>query len=160
MVLLLKTKKEIQHLFLNSHIKGCCRFICNKKLWLAGNGHRDHHSLLLTTGHLMRIFVSTGRRVRNSYLIHKINSAIPGFFGRNFSMNTNRFRNLITNFKNRIKTGHWLLENHGNFITTNLAHLSVTIIKKILTIKDNFALRNRGGWLLKKTHDGQRSNRF
>ena len=46
-VILLQVHQQIEDLFLDGHIKGCCRFVRDQKARVRRNSDGDHHSLAL-----------------------------------------------------------------------------------------------------------------
>ncbi len=51
----LKAPEQFQYLLLDGDIKGCCGLVCDQQVRLVGQGHGDHHPLLLAAGELMRV---------------------------------------------------------------------------------------------------------
>ena len=70
---------QIEDLSLNRHIESRCRLIGDQNLRLTGESHRDHDSLAHTARHLMRILVSTNRRICNADCLHHANRLIHRF---------------------------------------------------------------------------------
>ena len=110
---------------MNGDIERGRRFIGDQKFGLTGNRHRDHHALLLAAGHLMRVAVDLDRRLGNTHLGQKRNSAIPRRFARQALVLLEHFFNLVANAKHGIQRAHRLLKNHRDFASAQCTLLRV-----------------------------------
>src|ERR1051325_10239518 len=61
---------------------------------------------------------------------------------RNFFMRHDSFGDLISDFKDWIQRGHWLLENHRHLRTACVTHFLLCYRKQISAIQKNLAAHN------------------
>ena len=64
-------------------------------------------------------------------------------------------RDLIAHGVDRVEGGHGLLENHGDAVAADVAHLGRRQGEKILPLEADAAAGDAAGRLLDQTHDGQ-----
>ena len=147
---------QIQNLSLNRHIQCGRRLICNQNLRLTRQSHGDHYTLTHTAGHLMRIFMGTNFRIRNTYSPHHMNSLFHGIFFIQSTVKPKRFRNLLTTFNDRIQRSHRFLKNHGYFIAPDILHLLLRNLHQVLSLIENFSLGNLSRRIRNKLHNSKR----
>ena len=128
---------QIQHLCLNGNIQRCGRLIGNQKPRLACKSNGDDYTLLHTAGKLMGIFSAAGCGDTDQ-LQHLIRFFDSLFLGK-LIMLQNNLHNLVSNGHNRIQGCHWILENHGNLFSSDLAHLLNTFFQQILSVIENLS---------------------
>ena len=135
---------HIKNLLLDGYIQCRCGLIGNQYFWIAAQRHRNHHSLPLTSGHLMWIVIHPRLRIGNTDLVEECDCLLASLCGRNFLMKHNRFDHLASRSKDRIERGHWLLKDHTDIATANLSHLAFRQSHHIATEKSNAAAFNFG----------------
>src|SRR5690554_1785984 len=77
--LFLQRFEQLQDLLLHRDIQRCRRLIGDEQVWLIGQGHRDHHPLLLATGQLVRVAFKPALRLRNANQCQQLDASRPGF---------------------------------------------------------------------------------
>ena len=135
---------QLQDLCLDGYVQGCGRLICNKKSWLAGYCHGDHHSLAHTARKLMRIFLHPLLRSSDPNSFQNVHSSCPGFFFTAVLVEHNWFHQLGSNSQSRIQGSHWILKNHGNIISADPAHLFLRKPYQFFSIQFDAAAGNPG----------------
>src|SRR5689334_13533078 len=74
-------------------------------------------------------------------------------------MQSQRFRNLLSYGKDRIQRTHRVLEDHGDVVAADRAHLGVRELRQITSIEKNLA-RDDLSRRSDEPHDRQRRDRF
>ena len=75
--LLLESLDKFKNLCLYRDIQCRCRFISDEEPWATGECHRNHDTLFHATRHLVRVFIVTGSRFRNTDEVEHLNRSIP-----------------------------------------------------------------------------------
>ena len=155
-----KLVHQIQYLGLNGNIKGRCRFIGNKQLRIAGQGHGNHSPLPHTAGQLMRIVVYPFMRCGNLNPFKHLNGCRQTIFFVHPFMKGKHFRNLISDAEYGVKGGHRFLKNHGNTTAPDTTHCFLAQLGEIFTMKFNMTA-NYFTWRVgNNAHNGGGCNRL
>src|SRR5512132_3981321 len=85
----------------------------------------------------MRVVIHASRRIGNSDLPHRLYSSSTSSFTRKLAMQPERLGNLFTDGEDRVERGHWILEDHGDVVAANLAHLGVRQLQQIPAIEND-----------------------
>ena len=101
-IIALKLKHKVKHLLLYRDVKGRRRLIGNEQFRLTGHGLGDTNSLLLPTTHFMWVRIDFLRRVRDPYLMKKLNRSFVGLFFRKPLMKHKNFWDLVSYRKDRV----------------------------------------------------------
>ena len=118
-ILLFEWFQEVNDLSLNGHIKGSCWFVTDKDIRTTSQGNGNNDTLTHPTRVLERIFIETFFSIWNTNLVHVINCHFFSFLGCFPLVLNNNFNNLTSDSLNWVKTGHRILKNHSNIISTN-----------------------------------------
>jgi hypothetical protein len=74
----LELADELQDLALDGDVQRRGGLVGDQQLGFAGQGHRDHHALLLAPRHLVRVGGHAPRRLRDAHLAQQFLSPLPG----------------------------------------------------------------------------------
>ena len=147
---------QIQNLRLNRHIQCRRGFIGDQDLRLTGQRHGNHHTLTHTSGHLMRILMSSHFRIGDSHCPHHIHSFLHGLFFVHTPMKSQRLRDLLSALDNRIQRSHRFLKNHGHLVSPQFLHLFFGKFNQILPFIQDLASRNPSGRIGNQLQNRQR----
>ena len=144
-----------QHLRLNSNVQRSSRFVCDQQIRLTHQRNSDNHALLHAAGELMGIVNLTGGGDT-----HHLQNFLHAFFHLAVAeifavMENQRFLDLLTNCLNGVQRGHGILENHGDFITTDRLHVFLLNGENILSLKGDRTGSDLAGALGEQTQERQ-----
>ncbi len=98
-------------------------------------------------------------RIRDSDLIQQFQHPFLQCPALETDMLPQDFRNLLTGSQYRVERGHRLLEDHGDTIAADSAHLHLGFLQQILAMKFDSA-GNHSATRWHQLHDRQRRHRF
>ncbi len=108
----------------NGYIQGGGRLICDKKSWLAGYCHGNHHSLAHTARKLVRIFLHPLLRRCDSQLFSERPQLLSRLlFLPQFWWSMIGSISWVPIVRVGFRGSHWIPKNHGNIISADPAHL-------------------------------------
>ncbi|KFJ60178.1 hypothetical protein DK59_3081 [Brucella abortus bv. 4 str. 292] len=102
--LVLKIAQDGHDLRLNRHIESGGRLVCDQKIGIVGDGHRNHDTLAHAAGKLMRILFDplVGLRDRNQFQqFHRARQRL--FAAQALLVELQRFDDLIADFHHRVQ---------------------------------------------------------
>ena len=111
---LLKFFDEIQHLLLDSDVKGGGGFIRDEYFRPGDEGHGNHHALAHAAGELVGVCVHALFRIRYACQGKLFQRACPRFLFAGPFVNDKGFRHLLPDGQVRVEGGHGVLEDHGD----------------------------------------------
>ena len=115
--------QERQDLRLDRDVERGGRLVGDEQAGTAGDGHRDHHALPHAARELVRVGEHAPLGVGDADLAEELDRARPRFLARQPAVQDQRLADLIADAHDRIERGHRLLEDHGEPIAAQLAHL-------------------------------------
>ncbi|CCZ36011.1 putative peptide transport system ATP-binding protein [Firmicutes bacterium CAG:646] len=128
---------QFQDLRLNRNVQSCSWLIGDQKLRLTCQRHGDHDTLTHTAGKLVRILFCHCFRIRNTNVAKHLHHFLFRLFLTHLLMNSERLAQLSLDCKNRVQTGHRLLKDNRNIISTNLTHIFQRYVCQILSVKSD-----------------------
>ena len=152
--------KNIQYFSLNCSIQSRCRFISDQQRRIIGKSHRQYASLTHSARQHPRTNVISFICPVYSDKFHQFN--YPAFNIRlryPFIMRSDSFSDLTAYRVCRIKTGHWVLKNHGGFISPDTAIFIICQTYEFFSFDFDAAFRHSAGGV-QQTHDGPAHHAF
>ena len=145
--------QHFEHLGLNRHVQCGGRLVGDDHVRVVGDGHGDHHTLAHTAGELVREGLEAALRVRDADQVHELDGAVVNLlFGHLRIVGDQRFLDLVADGEHRGQRGERILEDHGDALATNLAHLKIGLVEQLLAMVGDGALDT--GILVQQAHDG------
>ena len=138
----LEVAHQVQNLGLNGHVQSSCRLIGDEKLRVTRERHSDHHSLTHTTRELVRVLIHASFCIRNTNHLQQLDSACLGLFLIHAHVEDERFADLAVDRQHRVQRGHWILEDHCDFVTADPSNLLIGHLQNIFALKDHFAVND------------------
>jgi hypothetical protein len=157
-VLFLQSGQKLEDLRLHGHIERRGRLIGDQQLRFIGKRHRDHDALSLATGQLVRIGPEALFRIANAYLAQEFKRPRPRGTFAHPAMDLQDLANLLLDRMQRVKRGHWLLEDHGDLVATNLAQRLLVLGENVLAMKKDLARRMACSGIGQQLQHGQRGD--
>ncbi|MGY3407511.1 hypothetical protein ACVWZV_003624 [Bradyrhizobium sp. GM5.1] len=124
---------------------------------LAGQRHRDHYALAHAAGEAMRMLVEARFRRRYPHAVEQAYGLDLRRRARQAAVLDQCFRNLEADGQHRIEARHWLLEDHGDFVATNILHARFGQRQQVATGKPDAAF-DAAVLLRNEPHDRERSD--
>ena len=145
--------QHFEHLGLDRHVQCGGRFVGDDHVRVVGNGHGDHHALAHAAGELVREGLQAALRVRDADQVHELDGAVVNLlFGHLRIVGDQRFLDLVADGEHRGQSGERVLEDHGDALATDLAHLKIGLAEQFLAVVGDGALD--AGVLVQQAHDG------
>ena len=144
--------EEVEHLRLNGHVEGGGWLVGNDQLRFAGERHGDHRALAHAARELMRVLLHSLWRLCDLYKLEVFNRLLVRLAPASASMRHQHFGDLLANGGDGVKGGEWLLEDHGDAATTNLAHVGLRLAEKLFAVEEDRSSDDR--LILDKEADG------
>ena len=94
---------QVKDLFLNGYVQRCGRLVRDQQAGITGQSHGDHHTLFLTSGHLVRIIVQPRLRIRDADFFKQLNRSFTGFDFVDLLVLHDCFHYLVTNLVHRVQ---------------------------------------------------------
>ena len=136
---ILKFSHQLQNLRLYYDVKCGARLVCNNKLRIGRQGHRDERSLSHPTAELMGIIVNPFR-FHSNHLKQVPCSFQCCLLVNSFLMREDRLHDLVSYLVDRVESIHGSLEYDGNPVPSYLlTHVSLRHRYNILAFKQNLA---------------------
>ncbi len=102
------------------------------------------------------VFVANSKNVRNRIRKYYRRDALVVYP----PVDTDRLRHLIADREHRIQRGHRFLEDHGDPIPAQTAHLLFRHLQQVLTLEPDAPGRDPSGWTRHQPKDGQGGDRL
>ena len=99
----LELLQKLQDLRLNGHIKRRCWLVRDQHVGLVGQRHRDHHTLPLPAGKLVRIRPQTALSVVDAHFVKQLENTRPRGIADNALMQCQRFSQLLFDRMQRVE---------------------------------------------------------
>ena len=137
--LLLQLEHQLQHLRLYRDVERGCRLVRDQHLGIAGERHGNHHPLPHASRELVGIVVEATAGVGDLDEVQHLYRARAGGRRAGSPMNAHGFRDLVADGQHRIEARHRLLEDHGDAIAPDVAHLPVAQAQEVSPRKSDAA---------------------
>ena len=141
-----------QNLCLDGNVQSGGGFVSQQQLGLAGQSDCDNNTLLHTTGELVGIVVCTA--AGDTDQLQHFLCLLHSFCLRNILVQHDGFRDLITNGQNGVQSGHGILEDHGNVVTTHSFQLGIIHLQNVLAVQDDGTLLDLSGRVGNQVQNG------
>ena len=142
---------------LDCHVECGRGLIRNEQLGPARQRHGDHHALAHSAGKAVRILVHPLARGRDAHPLQDAHGLCLRRATRRATVVDKSLRDLEPDREHRIEARHRLLEDHGDAVASDLAHLLFRQIEQALTLERDSAL-NAAVHRRYQLHDGQRGD--
>src|SRR6185312_5801284 len=156
--LLLQVEHQREDLRLDGHIECGGRLVRDQQRRPAGQRHRDHRALAHAPRKLMRIFLRAPCRFGDADETQHLHRLLPRRLGAHLAMQPHRLADLVADPDHRVERGHRLLEDHGDAIAANLAHLRFIETEQVGAFEHDLAADDTAGRIGHQAHDRQRAD--
>ena len=151
--LLLQVLHQFQNLRLNGHVQSRGGLVGNQDIRLARQSHGDHHALAHASGQLVRILLEALLRLVHAHELEHLHGAGVGLLMVAVGVQQNGLAQLVADGVGGVEGGHRVLEDDGDALAAELAHLLFGKLHDVLTVKEDFAALDAAG-LHQNAHDG------
>ena len=155
---LLQLLDEAQDLRLDGNIQRRRRFVRHEQRRVAAQRHRDHHPLALAAAQLMRKVVHPVFRLGDPDQFQHFHRAVAGVVLAHPLVQAHRLGDLVAHGEDRIERGHRLLEDHGDLVAADLAHLFLVELGEVPPLVTDLAADDAPRALLEELHHRQRGD--
>ena len=114
---------EVEDLGLDRHVERGRGLVGDEQLGLAGQGDGDHDALAQAAGELMRVRGEALRRPGHPDELQYLDRPVGRFLFGDLLVDPHRLGDLAADGHRRVQRGHRVLEDHGDVVAANLAHL-------------------------------------
>ena len=152
--LLAQLDQQVEDLRLDSDVERRGRLVGDQQGGGAGQSHGDHDALAHAARQLVRIFVHAIARGRDPDPVQQVDGGGARVFRRQPPMSAQCLADLVADGEAGIERGHRLLEDHGQPVAAQIAHLPLRQGGQILPLEQNRAGDAHAG-LRQQAHDGQ-----
>ena len=135
---LLEVSHKLEDLLLDGHVQGRGGLVCDEELGLAGDGHGDHHALLLAARELVGIAVDAFGRIGQPAFLEERDGPQPGFTAANARVQHQRLDDLLPHREHGIERGHGFLEDHGDLAAADLPELVGSLVEEFTPLEEDF----------------------
>ena len=121
---------QVEDLRLDGHVERGGRLVGDQQLGVAGEGHGDHHALAHTAGELVRVVVDALLGGRDADQLQQLDGA-RSRPARSvmFRCSCSDFADLAADGQHRVERGHRVLEDHGDLVAADMAHLVLVVVR-------------------------------
>ena len=156
--LTLQALDELEDLGLDRHVERRRGLVGQHEARPAGQGHGDHHPLPHPAAHLVGII--PGARLRGGYpdQPEHLHGPVMGFRGGEPLMEPQGLGDLIADAEHGVQGAHGLLEDHGDPLAPDAAHLLLRKGQEILSLEQDPARHDSAGRPRDQAHDGEGEN--
>ena len=154
--LALELLQQRQHLGLHHHVERGRGLVGDHEVRAAGKCHRDHHSLLLTPGELMRII--PGPASGKADLLEEVAHADGRLLLSRLVVDHDRLSDLLADAPHRIERVHRALEHDGGCAPAHGAQCSRAHSEDVLPVEEDLSLHPGPG--RQQTKDRLRDGRL
>ena len=137
LVFLLQILHQLQDLCLDRHVQSGGRFVRDEERGLARKGNGNNHPLLHAAGELVRIFSRTVPV--DAHGLQHVARCLPGFLLGTAPVQQNHLADLVANRLDRIQGCHRVLENHGDLLAADGAHLTLAQPEEIPVLENHLS---------------------
>ena len=123
--------QQIEDLRLDRHVERGGGFVGDQQFRLAGQRHGDHHALVLTAGHLVRVGVEPARRVGDAHLREQPRRLGARGAAVQAPVQAERFGHLPTDALHRVQRARRVLADHGNPLAPHRRQYPVVRLQKV-----------------------------
>ena len=141
---LLQVLHQVQDFSLHSNVQGSSWFVSQKNFRFTDQGNGDNDSLPHTTRELVRVLVDSFFSVRNTNGLHHFQGLSPGFLLRSALVLDQWFSNLLADLHGRVQRSHWVLEDHGDLVTTDLLPFLFGNLQQVLAVEKDLPAHDLG----------------
>ena len=151
---------QIDDLGLDGDIQGGRRFVGYQDLWVAGQGHRNHHSLAHTPGELVRVIRQPFRGLGYANHFQQLDRPLTGLRFGHAQVHPQLFGNLVLDGQYRIKRRHRILENHGDLRAAHPADFIRRHLEQVAVREQGAAAFDLPGRLGHQLEHGEHGDAF
>jgi hypothetical protein len=113
----------------------------------------------------MRVLAEPSFRFGDADQAKQLDSTLLCLWGIELLMKGDGFADLVAHRVDGVQRRHGLLEDHGDLVAANVAHLLITLLQEILTVKEDFAAHDLARRVGDEAHnrecrDGLAATRF
>ena len=150
----LQLAQQFQDFKLHRHVQSRSRLVSDEELGVAGDGHRNHYALLLSSRKFVGIAVIDGLGARQHHLLEEVDDALLGGCFAYLFMLQNHLSHLKAAFIHGIQRGHRLLENHRDAFTSHLSHLAFAVVFYLFPFNLDAVGLNMACLFVQQPHNG------
>ncbi len=131
---------QIEDLRLDGDVERGGRFVGDQQLRIAGQRDCDHRALAHAARQIVRIFVEAFFRRGNFDARQQIDGPFPRLLRRQTAVADEHLGDLIADRQAGVERGHRLLEDHGQPVAAQIAHVVIGKLKQIAAVEHHRAV--------------------
>ena len=153
-------RQQRQDLRLHGDVQRRGRLVSDQQVRFIGERHRDHHTLTLAAGQLVRIARKPGFRLGNADLRQQLQRAPPRRRTATPAVQQQDLADLGLDGVQRIERGHWLLKDDRDVVAANAPDLALRQTEQFAALEADVAAGVRRGRIGQQLEDRQRADGF
>ena len=158
--LALQVADEVENLRLDGDVERGRRLVGDQQSRLAGQRHRDHRALPHAAREPVRVFMGALGGIGNADQFERFDDPVPRLAPGHRPMLDDSLANLVPDREHRVERGHGLLEDHGDAIATNSAHLGCGQLHQIAPFEHDLATDDAPRWIRHQAQQRERGDGF
>ncbi len=135
----LELAEKVEDLGLDGYVESSGGLVGDKHGGAAGKGHGDHDALAEAAAELVGISVKALGGGADADAAERFDGQLAGLGGAEVLVELDGFDDLIADGEDGVEAGHGLLEDHGDFVAANLAHLSLGESEQVPAFEEDLA---------------------
>ena len=156
---LLNVSYQVQDLRLGGHVQCRGRFVGDEQFRLQSQRHRDHRSLPLPAGKLVRIGTHDAFGIGQPDFPGQVENLALTSGPRQHVVRLEDLSDLVADAHGRVQRRHRLLEDHADRLAAHAAHRPLVDLEKIVPLKQDFAALDMND-RRQKSHQGLGAERL
>ncbi len=139
---------------MNRNVEGRGGFVGDEDIGVARERHGDHDALAHAAGELVRILVHALLGLGDTHEVEKLGSALERLGLGVAAMQAQALADLFTDLVDRVERSHRVLEDHGDIVAADVAHLVLGHVEERLAAIENAAAMDLARRHGDEAHDG------
>src|SRR5262249_15582370 len=153
-----QAQDQVQDLGLDRDVERGRRLVRDEHAGLAGDRHGDHHALPHTAAELMRVIVDAAPRRGDADHLEQLDRAVARGPTVHVFVQLQGLADLAPDRQHGIQRRHWILENHGDVIAADTAHLLVVELQQVAPVEQHLTAHDAPWRRRDEAHEGERAH--
>jgi hypothetical protein len=134
-MLALQFAEQIEVLRLDRQVEAGGRFVGDQQARLARNADGADDALPHAAGHLVRELVHPCLRGGDAHGFQQSDGTLPRAGAAGAFVHADRLADLIADREQRVQRGHRVLQDHGDALAADAAHLAIGFIEQVVALE-------------------------